>query len=422
MLLKDITAILLHYDHPQALERALSSLNVVRSRLASILVFCKKDLDVRIPTENMGLVQWISFKNDIGDALNQAVRHINSPYTIFLQQMDYISPQLQLDTLELPQQKTVLATFGPNELVSQPFLIRTAFLRKKPFLHSYELPFKEALLPVWMAQIEEKYKIFKQNVLRKLRQSRNRNIVERQKYIGKYQRQKKSNKPTLAIAIANYNMEDYVATAIRSGLLQTDEPNQILLMDDGSTDQSRHIMNRFHDGDLVRFFSKSNEGKARALNDLLPHVTSEYLLELDADDFLDPDALAVIKKQLPKLTEDTALLYGNFRRWKETEEGLLIKGMSKGRPVRDEADLLTYRFPLGPRIYRTELLNEAGGFPVIPFKEGRIYEDVSVLLRLIKKYRFQYYDFTVYNVREHGESITRTSGASWKDYLKALDY
>lgn len=102
------------------------------------------------------------------------------------------------------------------------------------------------------------------------------------------------------------------------------------------------------------------------------------------------------------------------------EGDVLFKGVSKGVGINNRADLLSYRFPLGPRIYRTFLLKEAGGFPVVAFENGRLYEDVSVLNRLIKNSRFCYRDFTVYNVREHKESITKNNDSKWNDFLKTL--
>lgn len=420
--LKNITVILVHYDHPQAIYKALVSLKTVRTKIASIYMITEKNIDVRIPEEFAKQIQFIQGK-DVGIALNHVVSHINSSYVMFLEHLDYLSPQIQSETISLPPNKSVLGTYESyrNELIAHPFFVRTEFIKTKPFLSSQELPFKEALLPVWLSQVDQSSKLFKHNLIRKLRHSRNSDMMEKQKFIGKYQRLKKNTShPTLSVLISNYNMEKYVSTSIRSCLLQTVQANQILMMDDGSTDGSRKRMQRYHDGNRIFFFSKQNEGKAKALNELLEHVTSEYVLELDADDFLDPNAIAVIKEHLTSMSEDAAVLYGNLRRWKQTENGLLIKGIKKGRSVQNRLDFFSYRFPLGPRIYRTSYLRKAGGFPVITFQDGRLYEDVSVLYQLIGKYRFQYRDFTVYNVREHKKSITQTSNVNWNEFLNAL--
>lgn len=149
-------------------------------------------------------------------------------------------------------------------------------------------------------------------------------------------------------------------------------------------------------------------------------MTSDFILELDADDWLDPDAVSNIKKRMANLSENVSVLYGNLRKWKQLAGDILFKGTAKGRHIHGRADLLSYRFPLGPRIYRTSALKRIGGFPVITFKEGKLFEDVSVLNQLIQSDRFQYHDFTVYNVREHKESITRTSRSDWNEFLRLL--
>src|SRR5699024_11576475 len=84
--------------------------------------------------------------------------------------------------------------------------------------------------------------------------------------------------------------------------------------------------------------------------------------------------------------------------------------------------LFTYQLPLGPRIYRTSILKKEGGFPVIKFGDGRLYEDVSILYRLLGKYPFRYRDFTVYNVREHYDSITHNNILRWHEFLKSFKY
>src|SRR5699024_10848353 len=133
----------------------------------------------------------------------------------------------------------------------------------------------------------------------------------------------------------------------------------------------------------ITVYRKKNAGKARALNDLLPHVTSRFILELDADDWLDPDACDVIKKQLSGLNDDVSVLYGNLRKWKRSAAGVLIKETTQGTIIKGRDELFTYRLPLGPRIYRTSILKKEGGFPVIKFVHGRLYEDVSILYRLL---------------------------------------
>lgn len=424
-MLKDITAILVHYSDRALLHKALFSLNKLGSRLNSVIVFQEQKISMDSIHEFdwFDQTQFISIGyHDLGEMLNNTIDKLTSRYVLFLQDTDYLAPSLHVESLQLPDSK-VLATFYHNRniVIHHPLLVSTTLLKKKIFFSNYQLPFKEAFFSAWLSTIEASTKMFKEDLVRQARKNSSANTIEKQKIIEKYQFKKiTTENPTISVLISNYNMEKYVETAVASCLLQSEQPEQLLIMDDGSTDNSFKQLQRWNDQQQVKVFNKRNEGKAKALNATLPYVTSDFIVELDADDWLDPDAVSVIKKYLSELPEDTSVLYGNLRKWRQLEGDVLFKGVSKGVGINNRADLLSYRFPLGPRIYRTFLLKEAGGFPVVAFENGRLYEDVSVLNRLIKNSRFCYRDFTVYNVREHKESITKNNDSKWNDFLKTL--
>ncbi|WP_235793309.1 glycosyltransferase family 2 protein [Virgibacillus salidurans] len=423
-MLKDITAILIHYKDQAVLNKALTSLEKITSRLKSIIVLQERENPLRHEYNWSAPIQYIPIEgNDVGETMNHTIDRINSSYVLFLQETDYLSPTIHVDSLQLSEPTAVLGTSYHNQniVIHHPLLVRTSFLKKQPFLSNRQLPFNEALFPAWLSDVENSIISFKEDLVRRTRKNTSTTTLEKQKVLQKYQFEKtNTNHPSLSVVISTYNMEKYVETAVVSCFLQNEQLDQILIMDDGSTDNSYRRLKCWDDGKHVMAFTKHNGGKARALNALLPHVTSEFVLELDADDWLDSDAVSVIKKQLSQLPEDVSVLYGNLRKWKQLTEDVLFKRVAKGTHVRGKDDLLSYRFPLGPRIYRTSSLKSEGGFPVIPFENGRMYEDVSVLNRLIKNFRFQYHDFSVYNVREHKESITKSNLSNWNDFIKTL--
>ncbi|WP_152657834.1 glycosyltransferase [Oceanobacillus sp. CFH 90083] len=424
--MKDITAILADYSDPAAIRKALVSLEKIKFRLHSIIVLHAQDMSLNRRQENSSFkhIQWIPLKdNDLGKTLNDIMHTIGSSYVLFLHGTDYLSPSIQADSLHLSQSEPFLNTVDRNRniTVHRPLLVSAAFLKKQRFLSTFQLPFKEALFPAWLSNHMNSKTLNRNDLVVQSRRNRSANTIEKQKFMQKYQLTKiQTTHPSLSIFISNYNMEKYVETAVASCLLQNEQPEQVLIIDDGSTDNSYHQLQSWNDRKPVSLFSKKNEGKAIALNQLLAHVTSDFILELDADDWLDPDAVSVIKKYLADLTKDVSVLYGNLRKWKQLEGDVLFKGITKGSMIHGRADLLSYPFPLGPRIYRTLSLKKVGGFPVIPLNDGRLYEDVSVLNQLIRSNRFQYHDFTVYNVREHKESITKTNRPDWNEFLKSL--
>lgn len=423
--MQDITAILVHYTDQSALDKALVSLDQLATRLKSILVFQEHGTMLFNRYGEDDRIQFIMITHqDLGVTLNDMVNRLMTPYLLFLQHTDYLLPSLKDNALHLPRTKQVLGTriyYHDNIIVPRALLIHKELLQKEPFFSSHHLPFKEAILPAWLSKVDEQVVIWREGLVKQVRKNKSANTIEKQKMMHKYRQTKNTaNSPTISVMMSNYNMEKYVGTAVASCLLQIEQPEEVLVIDDGSTDHSNKLLERWNKEERVKVFHKTNGGKARALNELLPHLKTDFVLELDGDDWLDPDAIKVIKQYLSELTEDISVLYGNLRRWKQMGEDADVhfKTVSHGVPVDGWEQLKNYHFPLGPRIYRTSLLKKYGGFPVIAFADGRLYEDVSVLGRLIRHSRFCYRDFTVYNIREHSYSITKQHHTKWQDFIR----
>lgn len=91
----------------------------------------------------------------------------------------------------------------------------------------------------------------------------------------------------VTIIINNYNYGRFLREAIESALNQTYTNLEVLVVDDGSTDESRSIIRSY--GDRIRSVLKENEGQASAFNAGLAASRGEIICMLDADDFFHPD-------------------------------------------------------------------------------------------------------------------------------------
>jgi glycosyltransferase involved in cell wall biosynthesis len=90
-----------------------------------------------------------------------------------------------------------------------------------------------------------------------------------------------NNAPLVSIIIPVYNGEKYLAEAIESVLVQTYRPVEIIVIDDGSTDESANIAKSFKD---VRYSHQTNQGVSVARNVGLENARGEFIAFLDADD------------------------------------------------------------------------------------------------------------------------------------------
>ncbi len=94
-----------------------------------------------------------------------------------------------------------------------------------------------------------------------------------------------------SIVVLNYNYGRFVAQAIDSALAQTERDIEVVVVDNGSTDDSLQVIGRY--GDRVRLVRQpTNIGQGRGYNLGIEAARGEWLVWLDADDMLDPDCIA----------------------------------------------------------------------------------------------------------------------------------
>ena len=98
--------------------------------------------------------------------------------------------------------------------------------------------------------------------------------------------------PLATIVIVNYNYERYVGTAIESALEQSHQPLEVIVVDDGSTDDSRQVISSY--GERVRAIFQNNAGQGAAYNAGWREARGEFILFLDSDDVLAKDAIAKV--------------------------------------------------------------------------------------------------------------------------------
>jgi glycosyltransferase involved in cell wall biosynthesis len=104
-------------------------------------------------------------------------------------------------------------------------------------------------------------------------------------------------KPLVSILIPAYNAEETLEYTIQSALDQTWSRREIIVVNDGSTDNTERIARRFESKGIV-VVSKANGGQSEAINYVLPITKGDYIQHLDSDDLLAPDK---IERQLGAL-------------------------------------------------------------------------------------------------------------------------
>lgn len=105
-----------------------------------------------------------------------------------------------------------------------------------------------------------------------------------------------STSPSLSVVIANYNYAQYLPYAIDSALAQSPAFEEIVVVNDGSKDESLKVLDAYRD--RVTILDIENQGQLGACLVGLDEITSEYVYFLDADDYIDADFTKHVQKAL----------------------------------------------------------------------------------------------------------------------------
>lgn len=113
---------------------------------------------------------------------------------------------------------------------------------------------------------------------------------------------------TVTTVIPAYNAQKFVAESVNSALAQTGVDNEVIVVDDGSTDDTPRILANF--GDRIRIVSQPNSGLATARNNGAKIASGEWIAFLDADDIWLANKLS---SQLAAADENVGMVYTNCR-------------------------------------------------------------------------------------------------------------
>ncbi|MCR8636075.1 glycosyltransferase family 2 protein [Paenibacillus radicis (ex Xue et al. 2023)] len=216
-------------------------------------------------------------------------------------------------------------------------------------------------------------------------------------------------KSKVTVLIPFYNSGPYLVEAIKSVFQQTYEDWQLILIDDASTEEYLSSIQKYLKDDRVRLIRHLwNLGQSMSLNKGLAYTKTPYLLQLDSDDLLVPEALEVLLNEARDQPEQVGLICSNLLVFYEDEQGEITKTITKrGAAFDDRYSFLMANTSLCPRFYKVSALHDIGGWPVDDPYEGRYREDMLTLYRLIEDYHFHWVDKTLYKHRIHQNNHTR---------------
>lgn len=221
------------------------------------------------------------------------------------------------------------------------------------------------------------------------------------------------NETKVSFVIPTFNKVSSLGYAIESILLQKALKWELIVIDDGSTDETSKEVKKFLSDDRIKYYYQENQGVSVARNRGASLAKGEYLIFLDSDDIFLSDLTSELKNVN---FENYDLIF-----WQVKKIVNGVVSVSKPRKLGKLYNDLTGTFLAGSVCYKTSLFQQAGGYdPKITFGENyelglRISQQENLKIKYIDQPFLQY---TINTENRSSNSISNRLGSSIYQYKK----
>ncbi len=208
--------------------------------------------------------------------------------------------------------------------------------------------------------------------------------------------------PEISFLLPVYNGERYLAETVRSLLDQDYDDFDVVIVNDGSTDRSLEVIERFA-SDRITVLNKPNGGLVEALNFGLSHLDCDYVARIDADDVCYPHRL---KSQMGFL-EFTSAAAVSARSLHIDAVGNILSVSGSHEIFTADATALPAKEPYLPHPFmfaRRDVFEEIGGY-----RHAHLAEDADISWRLSEQYQIAVHGEVMGKYRLHTDSISARS-------------
>ena len=231
------------------------------------------------------------------------------------------------------------------------------------------------------------------------------------------------NDPKVTIVIPVYNGSNYMKDAIDSALAQTYKNLEIIVVNDGSKDDTDKIALSY--GDKIKYLKKENGGVSTALNLALKNMTGEYFSWLSHDDYYYPEKIEKQIEFLNKQKDKNIIIYNNFRQMdasgKDFKNDFILNHEELNQ--KSQYALLHGHINGITLLIPKKAFDEFGKFD----ESLRCTQDYDMWLRMSKKYKFVHMEDILTKTRIHENQDTLTSpkmvsegNRLWLEILESL--
>ena len=210
--------------------------------------------------------------------------------------------------------------------------------------------------------------------------------------------------PTVSVIIPTYNRANLIGGAIESVLNQTYQDFEIIVIDDGSTDNTEGIVKSFNNFKIRYISHGDNRGVSAARNTGIKTCQGEYIAFLDSDDEWLPEKLDQQIKVFQNASSEVGAVYSEVIYMDENGKNINKKYYNPQKEGYIYEDLLVRNYvSTSALLIKKECFDRAGLFDV----SLNFHEDWDMWIRIAKFYRFIFTKVPLARYRQHTKQITK---------------
>ncbi len=226
--------------------------------------------------------------------------------------------------------------------------------------------------------------------------------------------------PLITVYITNYNYGQFIKEAIQSVLTQKDVSFELLIIDDGSKDNSKQIIEQYRSDERITIIYQQNKGLNITNNIALHLANGKYIMRLDADDYLAKDALKKLSQPLEE-NDNLGLVFPDY--YIVESNGDLIEHHQR-HDFKKEVSLYDQAAHGACTMIRVEFLKSLGGYN----ENYKCQDGYELWIKFVNKYKVVNVPEPLFYYRQHGSNLTsnenRILGTRAKinaDYVERLN-
>lgn len=209
---------------------------------------------------------------------------------------------------------------------------------------------------------------------------------------------KKKSNPLITVYITNRDYGKYLNKAIKSVLTQSLKNFELIIIDDGSKDNSKKIINKYKNDEKVIPIYQNKKGLAISNNVALKLSRGKYIMRLDADDWLDYHALEILSDKLEK-NPKIGLVFPDYFEVDETGEIIELVRRHDFKKVK----LLDQPAHGACSMIRKECLKRIGGYN----EDFSCQDGYYIWVKIIEKFEIANVNLPLFYYRQHKGSLSK---------------